>query len=220
MQAEADVGFALKNKIVPNAVHWFTGEVRRTAALQPGLCSRAAQGRTAPPLPLCAAQAKDDDDDEDYDGEGEGGRRGLGGAAELREDPRACPPLQMTTKRMTASTRTRRRRRKTRSPRRARGRGRRRQRRVRTYCSLTRPRSTEEAVESGAPARGGCLTPPVASLFDACCRAPASLPAQEEEEEDEEEDPERANALKAAFEKKPDGGADGGADKPPECKQQ
>jgi hypothetical protein len=27
MQAEADVGFALKNKIVPNAVHWFTGEV-------------------------------------------------------------------------------------------------------------------------------------------------------------------------------------------------
>ena len=28
MQAEADVGFALKNKIVPNAAKWFTGEVR------------------------------------------------------------------------------------------------------------------------------------------------------------------------------------------------
>lgn len=42
MQAEADVGFALKNKIVPNAVHWFTGE---------------------------AKDDEDDEDDDEYDGE-------------------------------------------------------------------------------------------------------------------------------------------------------
>lgn len=63
MQAEADVGFALKNKIVPNAVHWFTGEVR--ACVQPAHTRACALPLLLPLLPL---QAKDDDDeDEDYD---------------------------------------------------------------------------------------------------------------------------------------------------------
>jgi hypothetical protein len=66
MQAEADVGFALKNKIVPNAVHWFTGEVR----------ARDLVSLERPTHTFCCfcLQAKDDDDeeedDDDYDGEG------------------------------------------------------------------------------------------------------------------------------------------------------